>query len=71
MKKNHLVWMSFLLICFFTGCKSSYKKTDDGVIISINSDNPQKVKTIRLQVINDNIIHVSATPEEKISEKKV
>nr|WP_255495267.1 TIM-barrel domain-containing protein [Dysgonomonas sp. 521] len=55
----------------FIGCKSGpYQKTSDGVIVTLKSDSAHTTKNVRLQVINDDIIRVSATPDGKFSDKK-
>jgi alpha-D-xyloside xylohydrolase len=48
--------------------RSGYQKMADGVIISINQSSPDQAKKIRLQVVDHNIIHVTATPEEEFPE---
>lgn len=63
--------MLFLFVASLVGCNSaSYQKKEDGVFISLNQNASLDVKTIRLQVINDNIIHVSASPEKKLPDFK-
>lgn len=44
--------------------KANYTKTNDGVIIYPASEIPEQPKAIRLQVINDNIIRVTASPQK-------
>ena len=68
MKKTNLVLLFFISM-FFIGCGGSsqgLKKNADGVEIFIR---PAGQK-IRLQVINEKIIRVSATPEKKFSTEK-
>lgn len=58
-----------VLLCFvasLVGCnRAPFQKTADGVLISLKQTSPEAVRTIRLQVITDNIIHVMATPAPK------
>ena len=69
MKKNLLFIILSTLI--LVGCqKVPYEKTRDGVIINLHSDNPLSAKKIRLQIITDDIIRVSATPTNNFSKKK-
>lgn len=50
------------------GCKSSgYKKTDSGVIVNIELPNSGESHRIRLQPLNDRVIHVTATTENYFS----
>ena len=66
MTKTNLFLLFFVSI-FLVGCSSqSFKKNADGVEISVQSTS-QKV---RLQVINEKIIRVSATPEKNFSTEK-
>nr|WP_303888133.1 TIM-barrel domain-containing protein [Dysgonomonas mossii] len=58
-------------MALFIGCKSGpYQRTSDGIIVNLKTDNALATKNIRLQVVNDDVIHVSATPSYKFSDKK-
>lgn len=62
---------SLVLIASLISCsRAGYQKTSDGIIVSVKQNTPDQVRKIRLQVINDNIIHVSAIPTEKFPEFK-
>ena len=62
-----ILFISLLLL----GCSSStYNKTDEGITVKIINKDGVDTHTIRLQVINDRIIHVSATPENDFSADK-
>jgi alpha-D-xyloside xylohydrolase len=53
------------------GCSSStYQKTDEGIMVTVKKRDNNEQHHIRLQVVNDRIIHVSATPEEDFSTAK-
>jgi alpha-D-xyloside xylohydrolase len=53
------------------GCSSStYQKTDEGIMVTVKKRDSNEQHHIRLQVVNDRIIHVSATPEEDFSTAK-
>ena len=58
------------MLCSMPNTKAAnYKKTGNAVII--NTDNgDDEARTIRLQVIGDNIIKVEATPENEIPKKR-
>lgn len=51
------------LLPFFSCSQQGYEKTSDGVIVSLKQETASDAKKIKLQVINDRIIHVMATPE--------
>lgn len=71
MKKNQLFLVGLLSMALFIGCKSGpYQRTSDGIIVNLKTDNALATKNIRLQVVNDDVIHVSATPGYKFSDKK-
>ncbi len=60
----------FLFVALY-GCGSdNFQKKQDGILISLAQKNKNDVKTIRLQVINDDIIRVIASPEKNITERK-
>lgn len=69
--------LRFIFIYFLTsfillaGCSpSNYKKINEGVIVRVEHVDSKAVHNIRLQVINDRVIHVSATPEKEFSSEK-
>lgn len=71
MKRNQLLLVGLLSMALFIGCKSGpYQRTSDGIIVNLKTDNALAIKNIRLQVVNDDVIHVSATPGYKFSDKK-
>lgn len=71
MGKYKLIAGLFLLAFQICSCSNTvYRKTSDGIIISVNQDSHDKARKIRLQVINSKIIHVSATPSEEFAEFK-
>ena len=58
-----------LVAAELVGCSNvPYQKKTDGIIISLQQKSSLDVRSIRLQVINDNIIHVSATPDKSFPE---
>ena len=60
----------FLAALFLTACGSSagYKTEKDGVVVKVQSEHQNDGKNVRLQVVNEKVIHVSATPENKFSD---
>lgn len=67
---RHLFLMMVLVPCLFFSCKSSFTKTEDGIVVNLKNPQPGNAKSIRLQVINDDVIRVTATPSNKFSERK-
>lgn len=60
-KKIHLGLWAML---WLTACvEPHYRITDDGVIIDINQNKESEVRKVHLQVLGDELIHVSATPD--------
>ncbi len=70
MKKPNLLLLVFVAVSFLACSNSVYKKNSDGIEISIHGVTPDSNQSIRLQVINEKIIRVSATPEKKFSREK-
>lgn len=72
MKKLYLLFIPILII--LSACSSSsfdepvVLQNNDGITVSLKKDS--RVKKIRLQVVNDNIIHVMATPEDEFSKRE-
>lgn len=66
------IWIGLLLPCFmFVGCADSpYMKTEDGVLVSIKQSDALAVRNIRLQVVTDDIIRLTASPDKKFPAKK-
>ena len=63
--------LSFFLSLLMAGCSSStYQKTDEGIMVTVKKRDSNEQHHIRMQVVNDRIIHVSATPEEDFSTAK-
>lgn len=61
--------MSFFIFATLVGCNcANYQKISNGVVISLKQAKANDVQTIRLQVINNDIIHVTASPSKKLSE---
>ncbi len=46
---------------------SGYEKTGNGVIVTIGQQRPTDVRQVRLEVMGEKLIHVSATPEKHFS----
>jgi alpha-D-xyloside xylohydrolase len=61
----------FFFIASLIGCKSSpFSKNKDGITVTLQSGAPNAGQTIRLQVITNDIIRVSAVPAKDIPEFK-
>ncbi len=68
--KHTNLWMLTLLSFFSCTPPQEYEKIPDGVIVNLQQNQQTEVKKVRLQVVNDKIIHVSATPESQFSTEK-
>jgi alpha-D-xyloside xylohydrolase len=71
-KQPFLRSVTFILLgIILLSCNSSYfEKDEDGLTIHLKSSQPNSAKIIRLQVVNENIIHVSASPADDFSSRK-
>ncbi|MBV8251723.1 MAG: DUF5110 domain-containing protein [Chitinophaga sp.] len=57
-----------LLTCFTSWCHAGeVEKLSDGLLIKLDKNASHGTSQIRLQVVNEKIIHVTATPDEAIS----
>ncbi|MFG6685780.1 TIM-barrel domain-containing protein [Mariniflexile sp. HNIBRBA6329] len=54
-----------LLLASCSSNKKSYQQTNDGIIVTIKQTKNTDLNKLRLQVLGDEIIHVSATPEQE------
>lgn len=62
----------FYWLCgsLFAACSShGYEKTDNGVVVTVKQVQPTDVCKVRLQVMGEKLIRVSATPEQQFSER--
>ena len=58
-------------VLMFVSCTSTgVEKTEHGIIVRLNPENSGGVRNIRLQVVNEKIIHVSATGDKSFSTEK-
>lgn len=48
---------------------SNYEQTNDGVVVKIAQAQPDDVRKVRLQVLGEKLIHVSATPDKDFSDR--
>lgn len=61
--------IGLLLITLFSCQKKSFEKTQDGIIVTLPQNDSVRQK-IKLQVVNDKIIHVLATAAQDFSTEK-
>ena len=58
-------------ILFFFSCTSpGLEKVENGIIVRLKQKNSSDVQAIRLQVVNEQIIHVSATSQKDFAHEK-
>ena len=62
----------FLLAgCLMASCSpSAVERTPKGVIVQIETQDPTQARQVSLEVLGEQLIHVSATPERKFSKKE-
>src|ERR1035437_6671495 len=70
MNRYKLILLFFCLNSIIGVSAIPYQKTADGILISLNQKSSDKTKTIRLQVITDYIIRVTASPSATLPETK-
>lgn len=64
----HLALLSFVLLAF-AACNTSYKKLSDGIQLKV-TDKTGNIQSVRLQVMNEKIIKVTAVPGKNFPEDK-
>ncbi len=70
-KSKNMIPTAALVAFLLAGCSNTpCKKVEDGAIITLNTEKAHSAKKIKLQVVNDDIIHISATPDNQFSDKK-
>jgi len=58
----------FFIFATLVGCNcANYQKIANGVLVTIKQGSSKDVQTICLRVVNNDIIHVTATPSKKLS----
>jgi alpha-D-xyloside xylohydrolase len=63
--KSKRIQISLFAGLLFAACAApQYQLTDDGVILNIRQKSKTEANKLRLQVLSDEIIHVSATPDD-------
>ncbi|MDH6304431.1 alpha-D-xyloside xylohydrolase [Parabacteroides sp. PF5-5] len=60
-----------IFACIFAACTDTWEKTENGVIVHLEKGSLKTPRHIRLSVINENIIRVSATPDKFSKEKSL
>lgn len=63
------LYFGFLAVLLLSACSTpQYKKTADGVVINLKQDDKSKTQKLRLRVLGEELIHVSATPDANFPE---
>ncbi|MGD9928385.1 MAG: TIM-barrel domain-containing protein [Mangrovibacterium sp.] len=64
--KNRKILLSLFAGLLFAACSvPQYQLTDDGVILNLKQEKPTEACKLRLQVLGDELIHVSATADKE------
>ena len=61
-----LVGISLLALCVLAGCNSRMKETSHGVVVKVTGE----ARLVRLEVVNDDVIRVSATAGKTFSKRQ-
>ena len=63
--KNKKIQLSLLAGLLLAACaQPQYQLTDNGIILNFKQEKTAKANKLRLQVLGDELIHVSATPDK-------
>ena len=70
MKIRNAIWV-VLVACGMCACtQTGVKELSDGIIVTLNPQKPTDVQKVRLQVMGDQLIRVSATNEKQFPDRK-
>jgi len=62
--KGKNIYLSLLLALLFASCSSTqYQKLNDGIVLILHQNHTTATHKLRLQVLGDELIHISATPD--------
>lgn len=64
-----LILLSVVALAITACGKQDYKTTSDGVIVNVKHHSDSEPAKIRLKVMNDDIVRVSATPDKKFHDR--
>lgn len=67
LKNTSVCLLAGLMLAACSG--SGYRKTDNGVVVEVKQQQPTDVRKVRLEVMGEKLIHVSATPEKDFSKE--
>jgi len=67
---RRLLLFPVLVILFNMCSQTTWQKTDDGVVIKLRPGSPEIPRQMILEVVNEEIIHVIASPEKGFSDEK-
>lgn len=70
MKIARVFVSAFLLASATMAWAAGFSKSADGITIALHNTQEGKAKVVRLQVINDKIVRVEASPESQIPQKR-
>lgn len=63
MKRNKIYVTLLVGFSLLSCAEKTYQKTEDGIVLNLEQPNDNDTKKLRIQVLGDALIHVSATPE--------
>ena len=65
-----LILITVIFSLFLPQSDKNWEKTDKGVVVQLKGSTGKSAKLLKVEVINNNILHVVATPSDKFSEAK-
>ena len=68
--KSKLTFWAALALMAFNACTGDLKQNENGVTVKVQQPVEGGPSLVRLEVLGDKIIHVSATPEQKFADKE-
>jgi alpha-D-xyloside xylohydrolase len=70
MNRISILWLLLICLGTFACSQSKYEKTNEGVIVQLKKQDSQQAKLVRINVISDKIIRITASPVDSFSSAK-
>jgi alpha-D-xyloside xylohydrolase len=65
------IFLSVVTLLFLNSCtRNAYQTNNDGITVKIKKSETQQAQTVRIQVLSDDIFHITAIPSGEFSTKE-
>jgi alpha-D-xyloside xylohydrolase len=67
---KRIIYIAWSVLFFFSCTSPALERIENGIIVRLKQGNSSSVQAIRLQVVNEQVIHVSATGQNDFTSEK-